>query len=280
LRKCHSCLSFDGRGRARYVSSLTGGYTHRIVEEEPFKIDDEGCRMLALFLMTNQTVTSLYLFNPVISSLGFRVLADALHFNTTVVHVNIRSVCHISGRGCLALAEMLKTNKTITEFYLQNCGLDDEDARVLAETLESNETVMYLFIGDNFITDEGCTRFAEMLKVNQSLTVLGLSRNDIEEKGFRELTDALKINQTLQRLDLWGYNIDQKEISASLERNKRLQEVKSNRVKLLTAFCGDSLKEHVQDSPGYNAFDQSPLRDLNVLTKIVGLLIPTSSQNA
>ncbi|XP_074630322.1 uncharacterized protein LOC141889064 isoform X4 [Acropora palmata] len=101
--------------------------------------------------------------------------------------------------------ETLKTNSTVTELVLVNCGIDDANVAELPGMLKENSTLTSLDLDHNQIGDVGADALAKGLKENSTLTSLYLGHNQIGDVGADALAKGLKENSTLTSLYL-GHN--------------------------------------------------------------------------
>ena len=108
----------------------------------------------------------------------------------------------IGSEGAVAFADMLVTNKSLTELNMSECRIQGEGAVCLAKALEKNCTVMDFDIGSNPFGSEGAVAFASMLKKNQCLKTLLLNDDSVGVEGALELIESLKHNTTLEKLKL------------------------------------------------------------------------------
>ena len=83
----------------------------------------------------------------------------------------------ISVSGATCIAEAIKVNKTITNYYLPCNGTSDAGATCIAEAIKVNKTLTNLYLSCNGISDAGATCIAEAIKVNKTLTNLNLFGN-------------------------------------------------------------------------------------------------------
>merc|ERR1712167_287665 len=90
--------------------------------------------------------------------------------------------------GAKALADMLKTNETVQELYLDVNRVSDAGAICLADALKHNNTLKQLFLNCNGISDAGAFALAEGLEHNSQLECLNLQRNEISAAGVKALT--------------------------------------------------------------------------------------------
>jgi hypothetical protein len=98
---------------------------------------------------------------------------------------------NIGDEGVKALAECLKTNKTVTSLDLEWNKIKDEGVKILAECLKTNKTVTILNLRYNQIGDEGVKALAECLKTNKTVTSLNLESNEIKYEGAKAFGEIL-----------------------------------------------------------------------------------------
>ena len=139
--------------------------------------------------------------NGKINTANAVVLADVLKSNTTVTKLNLSSSL-IGDAGAAGLADALKSNTTLTVLKLSHNDIGAAGAAGLAEALKSNTTLTVLKLPVNAIGDAGAAGLAEALKSNTALTVLNMSSNYIGAVGPAGLAEALKSNTTLTVLKL------------------------------------------------------------------------------
>uniref|UniRef100_A0A7S0ENX4 Uncharacterized protein n=1 Tax=Hanusia phi TaxID=3032 RepID=A0A7S0ENX4_9CRYP len=108
------------------------------------------------------------------------------------------------------ICKSLKSQKPQPQVYLNDHGLDDDDAALLCRSLHGNSTVQSLWLGDNIIGDAGATAIASVLRNNSALLEINLCSNKIGDEGATALSEALTVNQTLTELYLNRNCIGQK----------------------------------------------------------------------
>ena len=130
-------------------------------------------------------------------------LAKALEENTTTQLQILWLGCNLIGsEGAVAFADMLATNKSLTELNMSCCGIWGEGAVCLGKGMEKNCNVTEFNISGNPIGYEGAVAFASMLNKNQCLKRLDLSDDSVGVEGALELIESLKHNTTLEKLRL------------------------------------------------------------------------------
>jgi Ran GTPase-activating protein (RanGAP) involved in mRNA processing and transport len=143
---------------------------------------------------------------------------DSVHF--------LEIVCGEFGdSGIPALADILRSNTTLTTLKLENCKIDEEGAAALAEALKVNQTITTLGLTANWIRSGGAKALANSLLGNTTLTTLELGLNGIEYEGAAALADLLRGNTALSELSISDNNLGDYCTAAlveALEVNKKL----------------------------------------------------------
>jgi len=159
-----------------------------------------------------------------VSSTGFQeVLINALtHYFSSKTILNY----DITYAGAQVLAEVLKTNTSLTRLFLVGgkVKMGHEGAKAIAEALKVNSSLTSLWITGDEMGDEGAKAIAEALKVNSSLSELKLISNRIGDQGNEAIFEALKTNTSLRTLTLsgWGIEDGSKGFAEALKTNTSL----------------------------------------------------------
>eukprot|EP01012_Entosiphon_sulcatum_P064410 TRINITY_DN93226_c0_g1_i1.p1 TRINITY_DN93226_c0_g1~~TRINITY_DN93226_c0_g1_i1.p1 ORF type:complete len:1811 (-),score=349.29 TRINITY_DN93226_c0_g1_i1:23-5455(-) len=155
-------------------------------------------------------------------------LCSALRANTHITVLNL-SHNHVALRGLQSLANVLKTNRTIISFVMNNNVLEGwKPAEVMAEVLKVNDTLKSLSLRANELEDSAVQFFLDALKQNDVITRIDLRDNLISQKNLGLLEDAINLNSqsTLKKamptinsnttdvLDLKGRSYDDRCIQA------------------------------------------------------------------
>ncbi|KAF9565977.1 hypothetical protein EC968_003976 [Mortierella alpina] len=131
----------------------------------------------------------------------------------------------IDAKRVMALAEVLKTNRTLTALSLRGNSIGDDEGQALAEALKINSTLTTLDLTGNSIGENGAQALSKALKINATLTTLNLGANSIGDNGVEALSEALKTNTTLTTLDLGDNSIGDngaQTLAETLKTNKTL----------------------------------------------------------
>ena len=166
------------------------------------QLSAHGVSMLALGLINNSTLLNLDLSFNRLSNLGVWALTQVLTPNGLSAIRNLfLSKNGIANQGATYLAEMLKTNQTLTELWLSNNEIGNQGVQQLAEVLTTaNKTLKFLSLSMNpFITDACVDALVHMCQSNRTLKRLWLKNCNLTEEGKTRLrnstngTDRVKI---------------------------------------------------------------------------------------
>jgi len=103
----------------------------------------------------------------------------------------------------LALAAVLKSNKSITKVDIKNNDIHEVAIAALMDALSTNTTVTWLDMSDNFSRGKG-EQIAAMIKANKSITYLNLNVNQLTDEDSNLILDALATNTTIK--EFTAYN--------------------------------------------------------------------------
>ena len=148
----------------------------------------------------------LHLYDENFSNVDIKALAQALHTNCVLTHLNL--IFYFNGDEiAVALSEALESNATLTHLRLSRerepeDPMGPSEASTLARALTKNSTLKCLVLGRNSIRDSGAQAFADALQTNFTLTQLDLSRNDIGASGTEPICKGLQSNHIITHLRL------------------------------------------------------------------------------
>jgi len=127
---------------------------------------------------------------------------------------NFREVFGLYFNENLNVGRMLLENEDNTAFINAIAPLITEliidspvrsvDVAIIAEMLKTNTTITRLTIRNNHHTVRAgeAALIADMLRVNTYITYINLSNNNFRVEGARSIADALRVNRTLTEIDL------------------------------------------------------------------------------
>jgi len=226
---------------------------------------------LGQVLKTNTTLKSLTFTSGTSYTLptaGVDALVEGLEVNKNLKDLSFWNIS-IGNETAIALAKVLKTNKTLTGLILLNGHsnrnqIEYEGGQAIAEALKTNATLTSLDLSRNNIGSEGFKAIAEALLSNTTLTTLTLNRNLLGEpadkmlEAIKAISNALKINSTLSTLNLENNNMGDEDIcliAEALKSNRGLTSLKLN-----SNFFDDKASLVLAEALGSN----STLKDLDL----------------
>ena len=103
----------------------------------------------------------------------------------------------------LALAAVLKSNKSITKVDIKNNDIHEEAIAALMDSLKTNTTVTWLDMSDNFCRGKG-EAIAEMIKANKTITYLNLNVTQLTDEDSQAVLAALESNKTIKEFSAYN----------------------------------------------------------------------------
>ena len=107
-------------------------------------LTDEDTLHLSNKLTVNKTLKVLRLSN--ITDNGVQHICEGLTKNHSLTTLNIGDNHQINSVSTSTLAELIHTTTSLTELYLDNTSLNDDDIQIICTTLTSNTTIQILYI--------------------------------------------------------------------------------------------------------------------------------------
>ncbi|CAF1493776.1 unnamed protein product [Adineta steineri] len=168
------------------------------------KITDLDMEFIIQEAIINKQCTMLWLNDNQLTSQSVSILASTLHNNITLEGL---SLCHngITDVNISHLSQILSDSKTkLNRLALTSNEITDEGVQYLAEMLKTNHSLTQLWLGSNQITDRGMQYLADVLAHhNRTLHVLSLTWNKlITELSVDSIINMLEYNQTLRTVCL------------------------------------------------------------------------------
>eukprot|EP01012_Entosiphon_sulcatum_P022744 TRINITY_DN27735_c0_g1_i1.p1 TRINITY_DN27735_c0_g1~~TRINITY_DN27735_c0_g1_i1.p1 ORF type:complete len:1123 (+),score=337.23 TRINITY_DN27735_c0_g1_i1:119-3487(+) len=190
-------------------------------------LDDTSCRLLAIALLSNRTLTKLNVSNNKVGPEGARYLADMLEENTGLTELNLNNN-HIGDDGARALSRALRDrNDTCQKIWVESNGVSEEAQEELVYEIELNNVPPALkrnltrlrtndrrlqvldfcgkYLGERKYDDGAMHILLRNMKENTSVTEIDLSYNEITDNGAQYLAMLVRNNRSLRKLDL-SYN--------------------------------------------------------------------------
>ncbi|KUF98514.1 Asparagine synthetase [Phytophthora nicotianae] len=246
----HNC-SKHGVGKKAGVDDLLQKLTNPKTAKSLYvmstrSISDSDFVKLASSISSNTLLEELYLSGHQVGPLGLQAFADCLAVNTTLKHLSLGSeklgdeavqvLCaglarnaqsglqnwdlefkSLGVNGAAAIAELLKTNKSLTTVSLSRNQIGDEGVEKLSKGLRENsqsgvkelnvtvvgisglrenKTLQTLRINNNKCLDEGAVLLADVLEANNTtLTYLDMGNNGLTSVGMTPLLKAQSLTQ-------------------------------------------------------------------------------------
>lgn len=76
---------------------------------------------------------------------GAGAIADALKTNKSLIEISFWH-CPMGVEGAKKIAEMLEVNSTLAQLWMPGCKVGDEGACILAKSLQTNPTLSHLYL--------------------------------------------------------------------------------------------------------------------------------------
>lgn len=174
----------------------------RELELNTNQITADGASILAGALCNNTTLISLKLYDNKIGDKGVIAFTEVLKSKNAVLEIFDIGLNETTNDIALHIAEMLKTNKNLTQLLLSESNIRDDGVKQLASVLETtNTTLKYLKLSDNkSVTDSSVDSLITMIKQNRSLEMLDLRYCDLSEVSKENLHAAIK---SRKRMTVW-----------------------------------------------------------------------------
>ena len=138
-----------------HTSSLTGGikqvsdslFNNKTLEQlvlsDVIGITDEDITHLSTMLSSNTTLKVLYLPNCNITDNRVRYICKGLTKNQTLTTLNIGRNPQITSVSTSTIADLIQTT-TLTELYLYDTSLNNDDIKTICTSLNKNTTIREL----------------------------------------------------------------------------------------------------------------------------------------
>uniref|UniRef100_H3GES3 Uncharacterized protein n=1 Tax=Phytophthora ramorum TaxID=164328 RepID=H3GES3_PHYRM len=234
-------------------------------------ITDSDVVQLASALRSNELLEELYLSGHELGPQGLQAFAECLAINSTMKHLSLGSeklgdeavkvlsaglarnkqsalqnwdleFKSLTVDGAAALAELLKTNTSLTTLTLSRNQIGDEGVQKLADGLAGNAhaALEELHATDVGVTGAALDHLAVLVAKDQcSLKTLQLSFNALES-ATNKFFEALTTNKSLKKLQLKECKLTDEHVvalSTALKQNKTLVEVDLSDNELTHVAC-------------------------------------------
>ena len=141
-----------------WYSSLTGGIKQvsdglcnnetleQLVLYRVTGITDEDMTHLSTILATNTTLKELWLPYCNITDNGVRYICEGLTKNQTSTLLNIGHNRQITSVSTGTIADLIQTTTSLTELYLYDTSLNNDDIKTIFTSLTKNTTIRKLYL--------------------------------------------------------------------------------------------------------------------------------------
>ena len=207
IRELHLRYTFIGFEDCKALSELLATSKYITVldirGQDDVRLSPDSVQCIIDGLSHNTSLETLDMSVSKFSSENLLHLASVLRVNTRLKELNIMW-CNIQSSDSVHLAKALEENTTtqLQTLELEANPIGSEGAVALANMLATNKSLTELYMRGCSIHGEGAVAFASMLKKNQSLKTLYLSDHSVGVEGALELIESLKHNTTLEELKL------------------------------------------------------------------------------
>ena len=239
------------------VQSLDLSYNH---------FTNNDAERIAKILSNNTTLQKLNFSNNDISIKGATLISESVQYNATLQYLKISwsnnnylidtehstiflSQKHMKDSDARIVANILCSNKTVTQLDLSENKISDSSAEGLSNCIENNKSLIEIKISGNRISCFGLRKMANALQHNQILQKFDISHNNVSDDGATAISECLKVNNTLQELNMsynkisnFGTNC----IGTALQKNVKLQilDLSHNNISGDGKIISDSLKKN------------------------------------
>jgi len=158
-----------------------------------FAINEAKLATLAMSLVSNKYVKSLYLQNVGIDAKGANLLAFALRSNKTLEHLSLNDN-KIGSEGCAAIAAALRENQTLVTLGLSNNSITSHGAKHLSNLLKENReqsSITRIFLDGNDDVSEKILHKINRYCLKASSRNCGSTLSDVRSNK----RDSVSLNQ-------------------------------------------------------------------------------------
>lgn len=174
------------------------------------RIGDKGIEVLCRYITQDAPFIYLDLRSNGIGIQGSTILFNALCMNTHITNLDFSTINgiernRIGTEGCLALANFLRKNQTISSLNLAMCGITAEGCRALGMSLPLNNSLTHLDLTANRFGTLGSDYLFSQKNSFACLSTLVLSRNALDDDASEILCKQIETSKTISNLNL-SYN--------------------------------------------------------------------------
>eukprot|EP01006_Ploeotia_vitrea_P025252 TRINITY_DN58120_c0_g1_i1.p1 TRINITY_DN58120_c0_g1~~TRINITY_DN58120_c0_g1_i1.p1 ORF type:complete len:817 (+),score=82.17 TRINITY_DN58120_c0_g1_i1:75-2525(+) len=174
-------------------------------------------------LAFDKSLTSLELTNTGLCNTGLRVLALALLSNNTITSLDL---ARNNFTEIKSFTSALVHNPVISYLNLRSNKIGDGGACSMASVLESAAPLNYLDMSHCAIEDKGAVAVGVGLANNKNLVSLNMSHNMLSPDAGHALMELTRKNKHLQTFDVSGTLVttgDNLRMASTIQRNKKMK---------------------------------------------------------
>ncbi|XP_063814176.1 NACHT, LRR and PYD domains-containing protein 3-like [Pseudophryne corroboree] len=167
------------------------------------------CEYLGSALLTNRSLTTLYMRDNDLQDSGVKFLCDGLgHPDCPLKELRLHE-SNLTSLCCEDLHAMLLTNRSLTALDLTYNNLQDVGIKRLCEGLRDPAcTLQELILSHCDLTSEACGYIRTVIATNRSLRKLDLTWNSLQDSGVKSLCEVLTDPAcALRELSLYGCDL-------------------------------------------------------------------------
>lgn len=158
---------------------------------------------LTQLLQGNHTLEWFHLEGNHIEPTGMRAIADILKQNTKLQEFYCGFLTNgLTKEDVKSLSDMLLTNKTLKDVKLYANVINAEKTKIIADTLAQNPALEKLGLASNEVGSDGAMALAEALTKNTKLLELNVADCRLGDQGIKAIFHALRQNTALRKLTL------------------------------------------------------------------------------
>ncbi|CAF3685679.1 unnamed protein product, partial [Adineta steineri] len=175
------------------------------------ELTDQDMKIVVQNIHINTQCERLWLDYNKITSIGLSILASGLNNNNTLQQLSLSNNA-ISDDGIHSLVKSLAThNNSLKELHLGHNKITDEGIEYLAEMLKTNQTLTHLYLQKNDITDNGIRILADVIeKYNSTIESLSLYSNKLlSDLSVHFLLQMIRNHRSLKKVYIYDCNLSQ-----------------------------------------------------------------------
>jgi len=187
-------------------------------------VEDEGARLVALFLEANVTVKCLEFMDCKLTNLGCEFLSRVLVPGSAAPLIELKlNYNDIGNEGICHLAVGLRANSQLTHLELQHCGFDQGAVTHLVDIIVYKFSALtFLNLQGNYLRNEGIMNFFHMLPLSKSLKQLSVADNrwNEDDQVLDKLCSVFLTNTGIEKYDVRYNQVEEKGGNRFLETLK------------------------------------------------------------